>query len=169
MQIMTPEQAKNYRFDILDITKVWPMATFHRSKWAAWCWTATRLTTLPKWNRLPLSGQPGPGIAASPDKMLQARLFSYHDTHLHRWARTITCSLLTPPGMLRTQLSAGRFHAFRRQRRRRANYWPTALAVRSPKQTPPNRPSGLPAKPAGLNTLILTTISFRPETSTVMS
>jgi catalase len=25
-----------------------------------------------------------PGIAASPDKMLQARLFSYHDTHIHR-------------------------------------------------------------------------------------
>ena len=25
-----------------------------------------------------------PGISASPDKMLQARLFSYHDTHLHR-------------------------------------------------------------------------------------
>jgi catalase len=25
-----------------------------------------------------------PGIAASPDKMLQARIFSYHDTHIHR-------------------------------------------------------------------------------------
>ena len=25
-----------------------------------------------------------PGITASPDKMLQGRLFSYHDTHLHR-------------------------------------------------------------------------------------
>jgi catalase len=25
-----------------------------------------------------------PGIAASPDKMLQARMFSYHDTHIHR-------------------------------------------------------------------------------------
>jgi len=25
-----------------------------------------------------------PGIAASPDKMLQGRLFSYHDTHVHR-------------------------------------------------------------------------------------
>ena len=25
-----------------------------------------------------------PGIAASPDKLLQGRLFSYHDTHLHR-------------------------------------------------------------------------------------
>lgn len=28
MQIMTPEQAKDYRFDILDITKVWPHADF---------------------------------------------------------------------------------------------------------------------------------------------
>jgi catalase len=25
-----------------------------------------------------------PGVAASPDRMLQGRLFSYHDTHLHR-------------------------------------------------------------------------------------
>jgi len=25
-----------------------------------------------------------PGIGASPDKMLQGRLFSYHDTHRHR-------------------------------------------------------------------------------------
>lgn len=25
-----------------------------------------------------------PGIAISPDKMLQARVFSYHDTHIHR-------------------------------------------------------------------------------------
>jgi catalase len=28
MQIMTPEQAKNYRFDIFDITKVWPHGDF---------------------------------------------------------------------------------------------------------------------------------------------
>jgi catalase len=25
-----------------------------------------------------------PGVAASPDKMLQGRLFGYHDTHRHR-------------------------------------------------------------------------------------
>ena len=25
-----------------------------------------------------------PGIEPSPDKMLQGRLFSYHDTHIHR-------------------------------------------------------------------------------------
>ena len=85
MQIMTPEQAKNYRFDILDITKVWPHGDIPPIK-------VGRLVL----NRNPTNyfaeveqaafcpGNLVPGIAASPDKMLQARLFSYHDTHLHR-------------------------------------------------------------------------------------
>jgi catalase len=85
MQIMTPEQAKNYRFDILDITKVWPHGDIPPIK-------VGRLVL----NRNPINyfaeveqaafcpGNLVPGIAASPDKMLQARLFSYHDTHLHR-------------------------------------------------------------------------------------
>lgn len=85
MQIMTPEKAKDYRFDIFDITKVWPHADvppikvgrlvldrnpsnyFAEVEQAAFC-----------------PGNLVPGIAASPDKMLQARLFSYHDTHVHR-------------------------------------------------------------------------------------
>jgi len=85
MQIMKPEEAKDYRFDIFDITKVWPHADyppieigklvlnrnpenyFAEVEQAAFC-----------------PGNLVPGIAASPDKMLQARLFSYHDTHLHR-------------------------------------------------------------------------------------
>src|SRR4030042_542679 len=85
MQIMTPEQAKDYRFDIFDVTKVWP----HKA--------------VPpiKGGKLVLNRNPEnyfaeveqaafhprnlvPGIAASPDKMLQARIFSYHDTHIHR-------------------------------------------------------------------------------------
>jgi catalase len=85
MQIMTPEQARDYRFDILDITKVWPHGDvppievgrlvldrnpknyFAEVEQSAFC-----------------PGNLVPGIAASPDKMLQARLFSYHDTHIHR-------------------------------------------------------------------------------------
>lgn len=85
MQIMPPEEAKDYRFDIFDITKVWPHADyppievgklvlnrnpenyFAEVEQAAFC-----------------PGNLVPGIAASPDKMLQARLFSYHDTHIHR-------------------------------------------------------------------------------------
>ncbi len=85
MQIMPVEEAKDYRFDILDITKVWPHVDyppievgklvlnrnpenyFAEVEQAAFC-----------------PGNLVPGIAASPDKMLQARLFSYHDTHIHR-------------------------------------------------------------------------------------
>lgn len=85
MQIMTPEQAESYRFDPFDITKVWPHADFPPI-------TVGRMVL----NRNPenyfaeveqSAFSPGnlvPGIAASSDKMLQARLFSYHDTHRHR-------------------------------------------------------------------------------------
>ncbi|MDD4875757.1 MAG: catalase [Dehalococcoidales bacterium] len=85
IQIMTPEQANEYRFDPFDITKVWFHADF------------PPITI----GRMVLNRNPGnyfaeveqaafspanfvPGIAASPDKMLQGRLFAYHDAHLHR-------------------------------------------------------------------------------------
>ena len=85
MQILTPEQAKDFPWDIFDITKVWPHGEvppivvgklvldrnpvnyFAEVEQAAFC-----------------PGNLVPGIAISPDKMLQARVFSYHDTHIHR-------------------------------------------------------------------------------------
>lgn len=85
MQIMTPKQAEEYRFDPFDITKVWPHKDFPPI-------TIGRMVL----NRNPKNYfaeveqsafSPGnfvPGIAASPDKMLQGRLFSYPDTHRHR-------------------------------------------------------------------------------------
>ena len=85
VQIMPPEDAKNYRWNIFDITKVWPHADY----------------PLIEIGRMVLNRNPDnyfadveqaafcpgnfvPGIAASPDKMLQARLMSYHDAHLYR-------------------------------------------------------------------------------------
>lgn len=85
VQIMSPDQTAEYRFDPFDITKVWPHADFSPI-------TIGRMVL----NRNPenyfaeveqSAFSPGnfvPGIAASPDKMLQGRLFSYHDTHRHR-------------------------------------------------------------------------------------
>jgi len=85
VQIMTPKQAANYRFDPFDVTKVWPHADVPPI-------TIGRLVL----NRNPenyfaeveqAAFSPGnfvPGIGASPDKLLQGRLFSYHDTHRHR-------------------------------------------------------------------------------------
>ncbi|NJB68879.1 catalase [Desulfobaculum xiamenense] len=85
MQILTPEQAADFKWDIFDITKVWPHAEVPPI-------TVGRLVL----DRNPVNyfaeveqaafcpGNLVPGIAASPDKMLQARIFSYHDTHIHR-------------------------------------------------------------------------------------
>jgi catalase len=85
MQIMPLAEAEDYRFDVLDITKVWPHADYPPM-------TIGRLVL----DRNPenyfaeveqAAFNPSnfvPGIGPSNDKMLQARLFSYHDTHLHR-------------------------------------------------------------------------------------
>jgi catalase len=85
MQIMPVAQAEAYRFDVFDITKVWPHADYPPM-------TIGRLVL----DRNPenyfaeveqAAFNPSnfvPGIGPSADKMLQARLFSYHDTHLHR-------------------------------------------------------------------------------------
>ena len=85
VQIMTPAQANKYRFDPFDITKVWFHADFPPI-------TIGRLVLDRNPNNYFAEVEQAafspanfvPGIAASPDKMLQGRLFSYHDTHLHR-------------------------------------------------------------------------------------
>src|ERR1700752_3582448 len=85
MQIMPFEDAKTYRFNPFDLTKVWPHADY----------------PLIEVGRMPLDRNPPdyhteieqaafepnnlvPGIGPSPDKMLLARLFSYADAHRAR-------------------------------------------------------------------------------------
>jgi len=85
MQIMTPEQAKDYRFDIFDITKVWPhkdVAPIEVGKLVLNRNPANYFAEVEQSAFCP--GNLVPGIAVSPDKMLQGRIFSYHDTHIHR-------------------------------------------------------------------------------------
>lgn len=85
VQIMPYEEAKTYRFNPFDLTKVWPHADY----------PLHRVGTLTL-NRNPenyfaqieqATFAPSnfvPGIAASPDKMLLARIFSYADAHRYR-------------------------------------------------------------------------------------
>ncbi len=82
---MPEKDAESYRFDVLDITKVWPHKDY----------------PLHKVGKMTLNRNPEnyfaeveqsafapshlvPGIEPSNDKMLQGRLFSYPDTHRHR-------------------------------------------------------------------------------------
>jgi catalase len=85
MQIMPFEEAADYRFNPFDLTKVWPHADYPPI-------TIGRMVL----NRNPENyfaeveqaafdvSNMVPGIGLSPDKMLMGRVFSYHDTHLHR-------------------------------------------------------------------------------------
>ncbi|MGZ3382766.1 MAG: catalase, partial [Isosphaeraceae bacterium] len=85
VQIMTPEQAKSYRFDPFDITKVWPHADFPPMNVGRLVLNRNPENYFAEVEQAAFSpGNFVPGIGPSPDKMLQGRLFSYHDTHLHR-------------------------------------------------------------------------------------
>ena len=85
IQVMTDEQAAAFRWNPFDLTKVWPHAEFplievgelelnrnpenYFAEVEQSCFSPSALV---------------PGIGASPDKMLQARLMSYADAHRYR-------------------------------------------------------------------------------------
>lgn len=91
IQMMTKEQAENYRFDPFDVTKTWyeedfplieigkmtlnrnPLNFFNEVEQAAFC---------------PANLVPGTG--PSQDKMLQGRLFAYADTQRYRLGANLT-------------------------------------------------------------------------------
>jgi catalase len=85
LQIMPFEDAASYRFNPFDLTKVWPHADYPPIEIGRMV-----LDRNPE-NHFAEVEQAGfaparlvPGIGLSPDKMLMGRVFSYHDTHLHR-------------------------------------------------------------------------------------
>ena len=85
MQIMTPEEAKSYRFNSFDITKVWPHADYPPIPIGRLVLDRNPENYFADVEQAAFSpGNFVPGIGPSPDKMLQARLFSYPDTHRHR-------------------------------------------------------------------------------------
>jgi len=85
VQIMTPDKAKDYRFDSFDITKVWPHADFPPVEIGRLVLDRNPENYFAEVEQAAFSpGNLVPGIGPSPDKMLQGRLFSYHDTHRHR-------------------------------------------------------------------------------------
>ncbi|MGA2883474.1 MAG: catalase [Bryobacteraceae bacterium] len=85
IQVMTEAQAKTHKHNPFDLTKVWPKADYPLIE-----------VGVMELNRYPenyfaeveqAAFSPAtvvPGIGFSPDKMLQARLFSYGDTHRYR-------------------------------------------------------------------------------------
>ncbi len=85
LQVMTPEQAEKYRFDPFDITKVWPHGDVPPMTIGRMILNKNPVNYFAEVEQSAFSpANFVPGIGASPDKLLQGRLFSYHDTHRHR-------------------------------------------------------------------------------------
>ncbi len=85
VQIMTEPEARNYAINPFDLTKVWPHADFplieigqlELNRNVANYFAETEQATFSPGNFVP-------GINASPDKMLQARMLAYPDAHRYR-------------------------------------------------------------------------------------
>ena len=95
MQIMPFEEAKTYRFNPFDLTKVWPHDDYPLIKVGTM--TLNRNLTDFHTEMEQAAFEPNnlvPGIGLSPDKMLLARGFSYADAHRAR----LGCQLQADPG-----------------------------------------------------------------------
>jgi catalase len=85
MQIMPYEDAAGYRFNPFDLTKVWPHADYPPTTVGRFVLQRNPENYFAEIEQAafnPSNLVPGTGL--SPDKMLQARAFSYADTHRYR-------------------------------------------------------------------------------------
>jgi catalase len=85
MQIMPFEDAATYRFNPFDLTKVWPHRDYPPITIGRLVLDRNPENFFAEIEQAAFSpANMVPGIGPSPDRMLLGRLFSYHDTHLHR-------------------------------------------------------------------------------------
>lgn len=130
VQIMTHEQAENFRWNPFDLTKVWPQGEF----------------PLIEVGEMELNRNPDnyfhdveqaafnpnslvPGVGPSPDKMLQGRLVSYQDAHLYRIGvnyRDLPANRPRVP--VRNYMRDGQFGGMRGDEGTGyPNYWPNSI------------------------------------------
>lgn len=82
---MPVKDAETYRYNVLDVTKVWPHGDYPLQPVGQLILNRNPTNYFQEVEQAAFSpGHFVPGIEASEDKMLQGRLFSYPDTHRHR-------------------------------------------------------------------------------------
>ena len=127
VQVMTQAQADSFRWNPFDLTKVWPQGAFPLIEVGV-----MELNKNPENYHADVEQsafKPSalvPGISSSPDKMLQARLMSYADTHLHRLGvnhQQIPVNKPRCPVMHYMRDGQGVINNFGSQ----ANYWPNSI------------------------------------------
>ncbi|XP_037086315.1 catalase-like [Pollicipes pollicipes] len=85
IQVMSQDKVNNCGFNPFDLTKIWPHSEFPLIPVGKMVLNKNPKNYFAEVEQLAFSpANMPPGIEASPDKMLQGRLFSYPDTHRHR-------------------------------------------------------------------------------------
>jgi catalase len=85
VQVMPPEQAKTYKFNPFDVTKVLPHGDFPMIPVGRMVLNRNPKNYFAEVEQSAFCpGNFVPGIGASPDKMLQGRIIFYHDAHRYR-------------------------------------------------------------------------------------
>ena len=85
VQVMPFAEAADYRFNPFDLTKVWPHGDYPPIEVGRMVLDRNPENFFAEVEQAGFSpANLVPGIGLSPDKMLMGRIFSYHDTHLHR-------------------------------------------------------------------------------------
>jgi catalase len=85
VQTMTPEQAEKFRYNVLDLTKVWPHSEFPLRPVGKLVLNENPQNYFAEIEQSAFSpSHLIPYIEPSADPVLQSRLFSYPDTHRHR-------------------------------------------------------------------------------------
>ena len=85
VQVMSLEEAEKCSFNPFDVTKVWPHGEYPLIPVGRVLLNRNPVNYFAEVEQIAFApSHMIPGIEASPDKMLQGRLFSYADTHRHR-------------------------------------------------------------------------------------
>ena len=85
VQVMTEAQARDYHINPFDLTKIWPHSDFPLIEIGQLELNRNVDNYFAETEQAAFSpGNLVPGIGASPDKMLQARLMAYPDAHRYR-------------------------------------------------------------------------------------
>ncbi|MDR2353966.1 MAG: catalase [Deltaproteobacteria bacterium] len=135
VQILTQEEVDKLPFDPFDVTKVWPHATAPLK-------TIGKITL----NKAPenyfqdveqAAFNPSsfvPGIGPSPDKLLQGRLFAYHDTHLHRLGANYHQIPVNQPRGVKAHTNERDSYLVQGTPVGVPNYWPNSFGGPGPKK-----------------------------------
>jgi len=135
IQVMPLEECKNYKWNIFDITKVWPQGDYPLQQVGKLVFNRNPENYFAEVEQAAFSpANLVPGIEPSLDRMLQARLFSYTDTQRHRLGGNFMQIPVNCPYRVSNYQRDG-FMAVNKNGGRCPNYEPNSFDT-APKQDP---------------------------------